>query len=136
MAEDIVKGFVPVDGCRVCTHEIINCGGHTHCSSLGFELICNCEECGGTGKPKLKPEHKYVWHSLCSIHQYVDSQCPTCHIGSWIDEQDPEVIADRQLYKDDPELWIDKHNPCSCQTCSGYCACKIDDHHKWEKLNG
>lgn len=132
-----MKDFVPVDGCRTCNHEIINCRNHTHCSSLGFELICNCEECGGTGAPRLKPEHKYVWYSLCSAHsQWIDPQCPACHSGSWVDEQDPEVIADRQLFKDDAELWIDKHNPCECRTCSGYCACGKLNHHRWEKLNG
>ena len=51
--EDIAKSmrdFTPVKGCGYCNHEIINCLNHTHCSSLGFELICDCSICGGTGK--------------------------------------------------------------------------------------
>lgn len=51
MAEGL-KDFVPVKGCEYCDHEIINCRNHTHCSSLGFELICNCPVCKGTGKVK------------------------------------------------------------------------------------
>lgn len=48
MAKNL-KNFVPVDGCEVCEHEIINCLNHTHCSSLGSELICDCDYCHGTG---------------------------------------------------------------------------------------
>ena len=51
MAESM-RDIVIVEGCRTCMHQIINCRNHTHCSSLGHELICNCEVCGGTGKPK------------------------------------------------------------------------------------
>lgn len=47
-----LKDFVPVKGCKFCEHEIINCRKHTHCSSLGFELICDCPVCKGTGKVK------------------------------------------------------------------------------------
>ncbi len=45
-----IKDFVATPGCNVCNHEIINCRNHTHCSSLGFELMCNCEVCHGKGK--------------------------------------------------------------------------------------
>lgn len=49
---DHLRDFVPTPGCPVCKHEIINCRNHTHCSSLGFELICDCEVCHGTGRMK------------------------------------------------------------------------------------
>lgn len=55
MLEDMfgyLKDFVPTPGCDVCKHEITKCRNHSHCSSLGFELICYCEVCHGTGKIK------------------------------------------------------------------------------------
>ena len=55
-------------------------------------------------------EHKYVWYSICSMHQDMNPQCGMCHAGQYIDENDPEHIADKKLFTDDPDAWREKHN--------------------------
>jgi predicted RNA-binding Zn-ribbon protein involved in translation (DUF1610 family) len=78
--------------CATCNHEVLEHKRgervHTHCGSLGYELICDCPTCHGTGKALVCPdchgEKKVLGEmppgstigDLLDPRSYVD--CPTC----------------------------------------------------------